>query len=142
MIKHYKLTGILLFFLIINSVYVSADEGLIVPKKGTVYYSLLEGLKLLAVGDIEQWISGSCDGIRLCKNETEIAYIRNHKAKLQEKIATSCLKKGGEALHIDHVVGNPEIDIAVKVYLVCDEKGPPRFYSLRRTMDYWFFISL
>ena len=42
-----------------------ADEGLIRPDKGTVYYALLEGLKLLAVGDIEQWINSYCDGIRL-----------------------------------------------------------------------------
>ena len=137
-----KINRILLFLLAINPTYSSADQGLIEPKKDTVYYALLEGLKLLAVGDIETWISGSCDGIRLCSNAAEINHIRNHRAALQEKIATSCLKKGGEALDIDHVVGNPEIDIAVKIYLTCDEKDPPRFYSLRRTMDYWFFISL
>jgi len=102
----------------------------------------LEGLKLLAVGDIEQWISSYCDGIRLCSNAPEINSIRNHRAKMQERIAVSCLKSGGEALHVDHVVGNPEIDVAVKIYLVCDPEGPPRFYSLRRTVDYWFFISL
>ena len=119
-----------------------AEPGLIQPKKGTVYHALLDGLKLLAVGDIEGWINNYCDGIRLCSNASEINSIRNQRAELQEKIATSCLKNGGEALHIGHVVGNPEIDIAVKIYLVCDPKGPPRFYSLRRTVDYWFFISL
>jgi hypothetical protein len=142
MSKHSKISLILFLGLIISPLLVNADEGLMVPKKGTVYYALLEGLKLLAVGDIEQWINSSCDGIRLCSNAAEINDIRNYRAKLQEKIATSCLKKGGEALDIDHVVGNPEIDIAVKIYLNCDESGPPRFYSLRRTMDFWFFISL
>lgn len=121
---------------------VHADQGLLKPKQGTVYYALLEGLKLLAVGNIDEWITAYCDGIRLCSNVPEIDNIRNYRAKLQEKIASSCLKNGGEALHIDHVVGNPEIDIAVKVYLICEEKGSPRFYSLRRTVDYWFFISL
>jgi len=142
MMSYSKKSFVLFFFLIVNPILVNADQGLIEPKKGTVYSALLEGLKLLAVGDIEQWISGSCDGIRLCSNVPDINIIRNYRAKLQEKIATRCLKKGGEALHIDHVVGNPEIDIAVKIYLICDEKGPSRFYSLRRTMDYWFFISL
>jgi hypothetical protein len=142
MIKHRKNYLVLLSFLILSPISVSAEQGLIVPKQGTVYYSLLEGLKLLAVGDIEGWISGSCDGIRLCSNTADVNHIRNHRAALQEKIATSCLKKGGEALEIDHVVGNPEIDIAVKIYLNCEENGPPRFYSLRRTMDFWFFISL
>ncbi|MBL1141490.1 MAG: hypothetical protein HND53_05590 [Proteobacteria bacterium] len=140
--NYLKKIHIALILLLIFSANLGAEQGLIVPKKGTVYHALLEGLKLLAVGDIEQWISGSCDGIRLCSNTADIDHIRNHRAKVQEKIATSCLKKGGEALDIDHVVGNPEIDIAVKIYLLCDEKGPPRFYSLRRTMDYWFFISL
>lgn len=134
----------LCFFIVIflNPVLLHADEGLIVPKKGTVYYSLIEGLKLLAVGDIEEWINRSCDGIRLCSNSAEINHIRNYSAKVQKKIASSCLKNGGKSLHVDHVVGNPEIDMAVKIYLICDEKGPPRFYSLRRTMDFWFFISL
>ena len=126
----------------LSPVSVVAEEGLMVPKKGTVYAALLQGLKLLAVGDIEQWIVSSCDGIRLCSNSADINHIRNVRAKVQKKIATSCLKKGGEALEIDHVVGNPEIDMAVKIYLVCGEKGPPRFYSLRRTVDLWFFISL
>lgn len=142
MLKKSRINIVLLFVLITSPLLVHSDQGLIVPKKDSVYHSLLQGLKLLAVGDIEQWIIGSCDGIRLCSNTAVVNNIRNHRAKLQEKIATSCLKKGGEALHIDHVVGNPEIDIAVKIYLVCDEKGPPRFYSLRRTVDYWFFISL
>ncbi|HIF52078.1 MAG TPA: hypothetical protein EYQ42_11235 [Thiotrichaceae bacterium] len=142
MLNKSRINFVLFFVLITIPLLVHADQGLIVPKKDSVYYSLLQGLKLLAVGDIEQWIIGSCDGIRLCSNSAVVNNIRNHRAKLQEKIATSCLKKGGEALHIDHVVGSPEIDIAVKIYLVCDEKGPPRFYSLRRTVDYWFFISL
>ncbi len=138
--KHIQFILLLLVFTL--SIPVSADEGLIVPKKGSVYEALLQGLKLLAVGDIEQWIVGSCDGIRLCNNSADISHIRNVRAKVQEKVATRCLKKGGEALEIDHVVGNPEIDIAVKIYLVCEENDPPRFYSLRRTMDMWFFISL
>jgi hypothetical protein len=142
MVKQSKISILLLFSLLTSPILLQAESGLIEPKKGTVYHALLQGLKLLAVGDIEQWISGSCDGIRLCSNAADVNIIRNHKAKIQEKIATTCLKKGGEALDIDHVVGNPEIDIAVKIYLVCDENGPPRFYSLRRTVDYWFFISL
>ena len=146
MVKHSRISLILFLVLfsglMTNPLLINADQGLIEPKKGSVYSALLEGLKLLAVGDIEQWISRSCDGMRLCNNAAETNNIRNYRAELQEKIATSCLKNGGEALHIDHVVGNPEIDIAVKIYLVCDENGPPRFYSLRRTVDYWFFISL
>ncbi len=142
MINRIKISLVLFLSLVATPTLANAEIGLIVPKKGTVYYALLDGLKLLAVGNIEQWISGSCDGIRLCSNTSDINHIRNYRAKLQEKIATSCLKKGGEALDIDHVVGNPEIDIAVKIYLNCDENGPPRFYSLRRTMDFWFFISL
>lgn len=139
--KHVKFILILLT-LFLFSASVPAEEGLIVPKKGTVYAALLQGLKLLAVGDIEQWIVSSCDGIRLCSNAADINHIRNIRAKVQKKIATRCLKKGGDALEIDHVVGNPEIDIAVKIYLVCGDHDPPRFYSLRRTMDLWFFISL
>jgi hypothetical protein len=142
MSKHSKISLILYLGLITSPISVNAEEGLMVPKKGTVYEALLHGLKLLAVGDIDQWISGSCDGIRLCSNAANVNHIRNYRAALQEKIATTCLKKGGEALDIHHVVGNPEIDIAVKIYLNCEENGPPRFYSLRRTMDFWFFISL
>jgi len=142
MIRRFKIILILFVGLITNPLLLNADQGLVEPKKGSVYYTLLEGLKLLAVGDIDQWISSYCDGIRLCSNAPEINNIRNHRAKMQERIAVSCLKSGGEALHIDHVIGNPEIDIAVKIYLVCDPEGPPRFYSLRRTVDYWFFISL
>lgn len=142
MIRRFQIILVLFIGLITNPLMVNADQGLIEPKKGSVYYALLEGLKLLAVGDIDQWIGSYCDGIRLCSNAPEINSIRNHRAELQEKIATSCLKNGGEALHIDHVIGNPEIDIAVKIYLICDPEGPPRFYSLRRTVDYWFFISL
>ena len=140
MIKHIQF--ILLLLALTLSIPASAEEGLIVPKKGSVYEALLQGLKLLAIGDIEQWIIGSCDGIRLCSNSADINHIRNVRAKVQEKIATRCLKKGGDALEIDRVVGNPEVDIAVKIYLVCGENDPPRFYSLRRTMDMWFFISL
>jgi hypothetical protein len=140
MIKRTQFILLLMLALIVTPV--SAEEGLIVPKKGSVYEALLQGLKLLAVGNIEQWIIASCDGIRLCNNAADISHIRNVRAKVQEKIATRCLKKGGEALEIDRVVGNPEIDIAVKIYLVCGETDPPRFYSLRRTMDMWFFISL
>ena len=117
-------------------------EGLITPKTGTVYHALLEGLVMLADGKVEEWIGTYCDGIRLCKNVYEINNIRQYRAKLQEKIAPTCLRKGDTALEIDRVVGNPEIDIAVKIYLVCDPKGPPRFYSLRKTADFWFFISL
>lgn len=142
MIRQSQVILVLIVSLLANPILLNADEGLIQPKKGSVYYSLLQGLKLLAVGDIEQWISSYCDGIRLCSNAADINIIRNHRAKLQEKIASSCLKNGGEALHIDHVVGNPEIDIAVKIVLICDPQGPPRSYSLRRTVDYWFFTGL
>ena len=140
--KHIKFSYILFILLVFNSTYIRAEQGLVEPKKGSVYYALLKGLKLLAVGDIEQWIITSCDGIRLCSNTSDINHIRNVRAKVQEKIATRCLKNGGQALDIDHVVGNPEIDMAVKIYLVCGENDPPRFYSLRRTVDMWFFISL
>lgn len=140
MIKQIQI--ILLLVALTFSMPASAEEGLVVPKKGSVYEALLQGLKLLAVGDIEQWIVASCDGIHLCNNSADISHIRNVRAKVQEKIATRCLKKGGQALEIDYVVGNPGIDTAVKIYLVCGENDPPRFYSLRRTMDMWFFISL
>jgi len=140
MIKHTQFILLLLLALILLPA--SAEEGLIVPKKGSVYSALLQGLKLLAVGDIEKWIVASCDGIHLCNNSADISHIRNVRAKVQEKIATRCLKKGGQALEVDYIVGNPEIDTAVKIYLVCGENDPPRFYSLRRTMDMWFFISL
>lgn len=140
MIKHTQFILLLLLALIFLPA--SAEEGLIVPKKGSVYSALLQGLKLLAVGDIEQWLVASCDDIHLCNNSADISHIRNVRAKVQEKVATRCLKKGGQALEIDYIVGNPEIDTAVKIYLVCGENDPPRFYSLRRTMDMWFFISL
>ncbi len=142
MIKRFQIILVLFVGLNINPLLVNADQGLVEPKNGTVYFALLEGLKLLAVGDIDQWINSYCDGIRLCSNAPEINDIRNRRAELQEKIATSCLKNGGKALYIDHVIGNPEIDIAVKIFLICDPEGPPRFYSLRRTVDFWFFISL
>jgi len=142
MVRRFQIAFVLVTGLLANPASIHAEQGLIEPEKGSVYYALLEGLKLLAVGDIDQWINRYCDGIRLCSNATDVNDIRNHRAELQERIATSCLKNGGKALDIDHVIGNPEIDIAVKIYLVCDPKGPPRFYSLRRTVDYWFFISL
>lgn len=140
--KRYQCIFILLVGLFIHPTLANAEQGLIKPKQGSVYYALLQGLKLLAVGDIEEWINRYCDGIRLCNNSSELNNIRQYRAELQKKIAPGCLKDGGKALHIDHVIGNPEIDIAVKVYLICDENGPPRFYSLRRTVDYWFFVSL
>ena len=84
--KHEKiLLSYFLVGLVLLPVSVNAESGLIEPKKGSVYYSLLKGLKLLAVGDIEQWINSSCDGIRLCSNATEINDIRNHRAKFTGK---------------------------------------------------------
>lgn len=142
MIKRFLFILFLFTGFILSPVSVNAEEGLITPKKGTVYYALLEGLKLLAAGDIDQWIGSYCDGIRLCSNAPDINNIRQFRAKMQEKIAPTCLKNGDQSLEIDHVIGNPEIDLAVKIYLVCDPEGPPRFYSLRRTADFWFFISL
>lgn len=142
MLLRYKIIFVLCFGLILSPVKVSAEQGLIKPKRGTVYFSLLQGLKLLAVGDIEEWIIQYCDGIRLCSNAATLKNIRNHRAKLQKNIAPGCLKNGGEGIYVDHVIGNPEIDIAVKIYLVCNPDDPPRFYSLRRTVDHWFFISL
>ncbi len=142
MIKH----GLLIFIFCLGSIFnlalANEKEGLITPKKGTVYYALLDGLIMLADGKVDQWIGTYCDGIRLCNNAQEINTIRQYRAKLQEKIAPACLRNGDRSLEIDHVVGNPEIDTAVKIYLVCDPEGPPRFYSLRRTADFWFFISL
>jgi len=142
MLRNYFFSFALSAGLFLNPALLMAEQGLIVPKKGTVYYSLLEGLKLLAAGDIEQWINRSCDGIRLCSNAPVTNNIRAHRAEMQQKIASNCLKNGGDALQIDHVIGNPEIDVAVKIYLVCGPDDPPRFYSLRRTVDLWFFISL
>ena len=142
MIKHGLFVFLLFTGFVLNPASASAEEGLVTPQKGTVYYALLEGLIMLADGDIEQWIGSYCDGIRLCSNASEINHIRQYRAELQQKIAPTCLKNGDRSLEIDHVVGNPEIDMAVKIYLICDPDGPPRFYSLRRTADYWFFISL
>ncbi len=131
-----------LFMLLLLPSMVTAETGLIRPQKGTVYASLLEGLKLLAAGDVDAWISGYCDGIRLCTNDAEMKIIRDHRAKLQESIAPDCLKDADRALDIERVIGNPDVDMAVKIYLRCEADGPPRFYSLRKTADYWFFISL
>lgn len=86
MLKISKINFLFFFVLITNSSLVNAEQGLIEPKKGSVYYSLLQGLKLLAVGDIEQWISSYCDGIRLCSNKPELNNIRNHRAELQKKL--------------------------------------------------------
>lgn len=129
-------------FLLVSTQAGGVETGMMKPARGSVYAFLLDGLKLLAAGYVEGWISGYCDGIRLCKNEPELAMIRNHRAPLQEKIAPTCLKDGDRALDIARVIGDPEVDIAVKIYLVCDPEDPPRFYSLRKTADYWFFISL
>jgi hypothetical protein len=60
MLNKSRINFVLFFVLITIPLLVHADQGLIVPKKDSVYYSLLQGLKLLAVGDIEQWIIGSC----------------------------------------------------------------------------------
>lgn len=120
----------------------NTETGLIRPVKGSVYATLLEGLKLLAVGDVDAWISGYCDVIRLCNNEAELEMIRQYRAPVQEKVAPTCLKDGDRALHVTRVVGDPQLDTAVKIYLQCDPTDPPRFYSLRKTEDYWFFISL
>jgi len=46
---------------------------------------------------------------------TKNKYIRNYRAQLQEKIAASDLKNGDASIDVDHVVGNLEIDIAVKI---------------------------
>ena len=78
--KRSKIVLVLFLGLIANPLLLHADQGLIEPKKGTVYYALLDGLKLLAVGDIEQWINHYCDGIRLCSNTVNINNIRNHRA--------------------------------------------------------------
>ncbi|MEM7027269.1 MAG: hypothetical protein AAF410_03460 [Pseudomonadota bacterium] len=118
------------------------ESGLKRPEKGSVYAYLLEGLILLADRDVVGWISGYCDGIRLCRNETEVKFIREHRIPLQERIASTCLKDGDRALHIEKVIGSPDVDVAVKVYLVCEQNGPPRFYSLRKTAGHWFFISI
>ena len=120
----------------------NANSGLMRPTAGTVYAFLLEGLILLADGEIDTWIAGYCDGIRLCKNEAELSFIRKYSAPVQQKVAPGCLKDGDRALDIHHMIGNPEIDTAVKIYLNCNPEDPPRFYSLRKTADYWFFISL
>lgn len=136
-------SGMLCSVLFLGSAEAGGEEtGMMKPARGSVYAFLLEGLKLLADGDVESWIAGYCDGLRLCKNEAELAMIRNYRAPLQEKIAPTCLKDGERALDIARVIGDPEVDIAVKIYLVCDPQVPPRFYSLRKTADYWFFISL
>ena len=142
MIKH--VIGIfLVLILLLNTTQISAVEpGLMRPQKDSVYANLLQGLILLADGDREGWISTYCDGIRLCKNETEMKFIREHRLPLQEKFVHTCLKDGDRALHIDKVIGSPDVDVAVKIYLVCNPDGPPRFYSLRKTAGHWFFISI
>ena len=133
--------SVLLLILLLPTM-LAAQTGLIRPQKGTVYASLLEGLKLLAAGDVDGWVSGYCDGMRLCKSDAEMKIIREYRAKLQQEIAPACLKDGERAIFVERIIGNPEVDTAVKIYLRCEEDGPPRFYSLRKTADYWFFISL
>lgn len=108
------------------------------PKAGTAHHALLDGLSLLKDGKFDAWIDRYCHPDKLCFSAGSKKSLLRYNLPAIKRLAPQCIKDG-DSLEITRTDGDPAKDEAVKIFVLCNPKGMPRPFRLRKKGARWMF---
>jgi hypothetical protein len=112
-------------------------DALVTPKAGTPEHILLEGLRLIADGKFNRWITRYCHKSKLCLTPIAIKSLKEFNLKAARKVVPHCLR--GEARDKLLITRREEVGSKLKLFLKCHADGLPRPFTLEREDGVWKF---
>ena len=109
------------------------------PKAGSLYGAILGGLQLVKDGKFDQWISTYCDPKKLCPTPRAKKALKKYNLTQLRKQAGYCLQKDGKSLVVTRQV---KANKGEKVFIKCNPKGSPKPFTLQKTGDRWYWITV
>ena len=113
------------------------QEKVVVPKAGSPEHTLLEGLKLIADGHFEHWVTRHCHHGKLCTTPQAIKSLKHYNLRAAQKLVPQCLR--GESRDALHVTRMSQEGLELKLFLACHPKGMPRPFTLEKEKGVWKF---
>ncbi|MFT5433594.1 MAG: hypothetical protein ACI9OJ_004300 [Myxococcota bacterium] len=106
------------------------------PSVEAAKQTVLAGLKLIEAKDFEGWISQYCHPEHLCPTETSKKSLKRYNLPAIQRLAKKCINGG--KLRVKRAKRDDSLG-RIKLYVVCDPKGMPRPFSLRKHGADWKF---
>jgi hypothetical protein len=111
------------------------------PAAGTPEATILAGLKLIRDGKFDAWMAQHCHQGDLCHNNNARKSLKKYNLPAMQRVAPDCIK-AGDKLEITRVDGNPATDEQVKVFALCNPKGMPRPFTMKKEGSAWKFRKI
>ncbi len=112
------------------------------PAKGSPYYAIIEGLKLIEAEHFNAWMTEWCSTSELCLNDRTRNSLKKYNLPAMKRMAPHCLKGRDDELHVTRTDGDPAKDTSVKVFIKCKEGGMPRPMWLKKEDGGWRFEKI
>ncbi len=133
---------IALLLLLVAAVPASAQKGKDVkPADGSVHEAILKGLELIRDGKFDAWIDRYCHKGDLCFNDNSKAGLKRYNLPAMKRQAAHCIKDGG-VLRVTRTDGDPAKVDEVKIFAVCNPKGMPRPFTMKKEDKSWKFKKI
>jgi hypothetical protein len=106
------------------------------PAVDSPEHIILKGLMLIESKDFDGWIDQYCHPEHLCPTWTAKKSLKRYSLPALQRLAKKCINNG--KLRITRTDRDDSAE-RIKLYIVCDPKGMPRPFSLRKHGAKWKF---
>jgi hypothetical protein len=123
----------------------AANKTVTNPAAGTVYATLVQGLKLIKQGKFDEWIDSYCHKANLCNSPGATQSVKRYNLPSLKKLLgynPSCLRGNDDTIVITREDGDPATDSQVKIFLECRTGGMPRPFTMKKEGDTWKFKQI
>ena len=108
---------------------------------GTIYATIVDGLELIRDKKFEPFLDRYCHTEDLCFNENAKNSLRRYNLPAVSRLAAKCLKDA-RTLLVTRQDGDPKTDDTIKVFVVCDPRGMPRPFTVKKQDGKWKFKKI
>ncbi|MDP6946288.1 MAG: hypothetical protein QF464_19220 [Myxococcota bacterium] len=112
-------------------------KGLVTPAPDTPEGVLLAGLRLIADGQFDQWITRYCHMAKLCPTPQAQKSLKRYNLTAAQRVVGGCLK--GDKKDQLRITRRVAEGAESKFFLHCSDKGMPRPFTLMKEGDAWKF---
>ena len=112
-------------------------KGLVTPAPDTPESVLLAGLRLIADGQFDQWITRYCHMDKLCPTAQAKKSLKRYNLAAAQRVVGGCLK--GDKKDQLRITKHVEEGAKLKFFLHCSDKAMPRPFTLMKEGDAWKF---
>ncbi|MFT7623112.1 MAG: hypothetical protein ACI9WU_002289 [Myxococcota bacterium] len=112
------------------------------PRPGTVHHALVEGLILVRDQKFQPFLDKYCHPDDLCFNANSRKSLLKYNLPALSRIGGKCLKGEGRTLKVTRTDGDPAKDDQIKLFVVCDPRGMPRPFTLKKKGSAWMWKKI